>query len=84
MLFILHWETFCLLPAAQLTLGGSGGLVLHAEAGARGEARVAAAPEAPQHREIKGLNNIFGFKDFLRQDTSRQIFRILCSFLEHS
>ena len=51
-----------MLAAAPLTAGGSGGLVLHAEAGARGEARLPAAPEAPEHHAIKGVNNIFGFK----------------------
>ena len=49
-----------MLAAAPLT-AGSGGLVLHAEAGARGEARLPAAAEAPEHRAIKGVSNIFGF-----------------------
>ena len=47
-----------MLAAAPLTAGG---LVLHAEAGARGEARLPAAAEAPEHRAIKGVSNIFGF-----------------------
>ena len=50
-----------MLAAAPLT-AGSGGLVLHAEAGARGEARLPAAPEAPEHHAIIGGNKIFGFK----------------------
>ena len=50
-----------MLAAAPLT-AGSGGLVLHAEAGARGEARLPPAAEAPEHRAIKGVSNIFDFK----------------------
>ena len=54
-----------MLAAAPLTAGGSGGLVLHAEAGARGEARLPAAPEAPEHHAIKGVKKIsvLSFKD---------------------
>ena len=53
-----------MLAAAPLT-AGSGGLVLHAEAGARGEARLPPAPEAPEHHAIKGVKKIsvLSFKD---------------------